>query len=147
MLRLALSTDSTECESGHFLGAFLASIDIGRVVGAVSSVCVAADEVELTESRLSNSGSSDGGDADDDVEGISWVRTALDAGGADVFLTVTSCGICPKVKGFWVCRRVGVGRGRWSTMSLTPPSDEDDEDDLDLDLGALDALGLGLGMS
>ena len=45
-----------------------------------------------------------------------WVRTALDAGGADVFLTVTSCGIWPKVKGFWVCC-VGVGRSLcwWST--------------------------------
>ena len=28
LLRLALSTDSTECESGHFLGAFLASLKV-----------------------------------------------------------------------------------------------------------------------
>ena len=107
---------------------------IGRDAGAVSSVCVAADEVELTESLLSMSSSGSW----DVIDGIScvinhtllnrcsdfavsglyctWVRTALDAGGADVFLTVTSCGIWPKVKGFWVCC-VGVGRSLcwWST--------------------------------
>merc|ERR1719429_825999 len=87
---------------------------MGRDAGAVSSVCVAADEVELTESLLSMSSSGSW----DVIDGISWARTALDAGGADVFLTVISCGIWPKVKGFWICC-VGVGLCWWSTWSLS----------------------------